>query len=168
MPLWRLQLVQLQIYFLLSLLICEKTRSRLVTARPVWFRSGPTACLSTGTWMDLFEGSLLLIHPCTISHRTFLSRAQFRRQPGKGTQFCCNRKGNEIRGYFNKCLIFGYLNVFSWGSLVFAFIRLLSCKRRRSLITKNVLIITVGLRRWQRAGLRSESARLHKGHQCVY
>lgn len=66
-PLRCLRYLQLEIYFPLSLLICEKTRSRVVTAWPPWFRSGPTACLSTGTWMDLCEGcSPPLICPCAV------------------------------------------------------------------------------------------------------
>lgn len=45
-----------KMYFPLSLLICKKTRSLAVTAQPIWFRSGPTACLSTGASVDLYEG----------------------------------------------------------------------------------------------------------------
>lgn len=50
--------------------------------------------------------------------------------------FFCNHIGKEIRGYFNMLDFFDYVNVFSWQSFIFKFIRLLSYKMHRSLITK--------------------------------
>lgn len=77
-PLWCLQYFQLKIYFPLSPLICKKTRSPVVTVWPAWFKSRPTACLSTAAWMDLYEGCFYCwstAAPSSVSGQAFLSRA---------------------------------------------------------------------------------------------